>query len=110
LSAGKRRGTDAESAVVRFFREHGYPRAERRALAGNLDRGDIVNGPPGFAFEVKAARRLAHQEWLREAEAERVNAGERFGAVIHKPVGVADAAGYHVVMRLDAFVDLLGTR
>ena len=45
-------GTAAESAVVKVLREHGFPHAERRALHGSIDLGDIT-GTPGLAWEVK---------------------------------------------------------
>ena len=45
-------GTAAETAVVRFLRDNGFPLAERRALHGSTDRGDIT-GTPGLVWEVK---------------------------------------------------------
>src|SRR5690606_4660297 len=46
-------GTRAETAVVRYRRDHGWPHAERRALRGNQDAGDIT-GTPGVCWSVKA--------------------------------------------------------
>jgi Holliday junction resolvase len=108
MSRAKRIGTAAETAVVAYLREHGWPKAERRGLAGANDRGDIIGGPEGWALEVKASRTPAYQQWLREAEAERVNAAELYGAVVHKPHGVGDAntGRWHVVMDLATFVRL----
>lgn len=45
-------GTRTETAVVRYLREHGWPAAERRALRGTCDAGDIT-GTPGICWSVK---------------------------------------------------------
>lgn len=72
-------GTRAETAVVRMLREHGFPHAERRALHGVTDLGDIT-GIPGVVIEVKggdAAKSASDKQvtdWLAEAEIERANA------------------------------------
>lgn len=74
-------GTAAETAVVRHLARNGWPFAERRALHGNQDRGDIT-GTPSLCWEVKAGR-AAHgasdgqvETWLSELDAvrERVHA------------------------------------
>lgn len=49
MSASKRKGTSWESAIVQFLKENGVAHAERRALAGNADRGDIA-GIPGVVI------------------------------------------------------------
>ena len=38
-------GTAAETAVVRYLAAHGFPAAERRALHGATDLGDITGTP-----------------------------------------------------------------
>lgn len=60
-------GTDAERAVVRVLRDHGFPHAERRALRGSRDAGDIT-GTPGVLWEVKGgnAARDASDRQVRE--------------------------------------------
>lgn len=64
---------------------------------GSRDRGDIVNlrTPSGarVAVEAKDYGGVFHvSEWLREAEAERVNDGALAGVVVAKRRGVADPA------------------
>jgi hypothetical protein len=85
-------GTKAETAVVRYARTAGFPAAERLALAGAADRGDvrlcdaapsghppIVLGP--VVLEVKAggaaknAGAVRLDVWLGETERERRAAG-----------------------------------
>jgi hypothetical protein len=65
VNASKAKGTAAETAVVRFLQANGYPHAERRALAGAQDRGDVA-GIPGVTIEVKAAKRFELAAWIEE--------------------------------------------
>ena len=80
-------GTAAETAVVRALRTLGWPHAERRALAGAYDLGDIT-GCPGIVWEVKggeAAKSASDKQitkWLAETETERVNAGADVGVLV----------------------------
>lgn len=79
-------GTAAETAVARYLQDHGFGGAERRSLAGAIDKGDVT-GTPGLAWEVKAGRTLCLSQWLRETEKERVNAKADFGILVIKPSG-----------------------
>lgn len=81
------KGTTAEVAVVSFLRKSGWPHAERLALQGKLDKGDVT-GSPGLVWEVKNYAVSHWPQWLREAEIERINAGAAFGIVVAKPPGV----------------------
>ena len=104
----KQKGTAAESAVVSFLREHGFPHAERLALQGSADRGDIT-GIPGIVVEVKACQEYLFSAWLGEAEAERENAKADFGFVAAKPrmVGTTRTGQWYALMRHGAFRDLV---
>ncbi len=85
-------GTRAETAVVRVLASSGFPHAERRALAGAYDLGDIT-GTPGIAWEVKggkAAKTASDGQvdaWLRETETERVNARADVGILVMQRAG-----------------------
>jgi len=109
MSRSKAKGTAAETAVVQALRSLGFPYAERRALAGALDLGDIT-GCPGICFEVKDARTWKAGEWLRETETERVNAKADFGILVIKVPGVGhqNAHRWLSVMELGAALDLFG--
>ena len=93
MSRQKQIGTAAESAVVRYARHAGFDLAERRALAGATDLGDILLAP-GAIIEVKAGKaaerasdaRILH--WLVETERERVNAGADVAVLVTKRAGV----------------------
>lgn len=73
MSKSKDKGTAAEREVVRYLQQW-WPAAERRALSGNKDKGDVA-GIPGVVIEVKAAVRLELAAWRRETWAEMGNAG-----------------------------------
>lgn len=72
MSKSKAKGTKAESDCVKYLRER-WPAAERRALAGTKDRGDIA-GIPKTVGEVKAAAQLRIAAWQQETLAEMANA------------------------------------
>ena len=61
VSRERAKGTAWESALVKWLRANGFPHAERRALHGAHDKGDIT-GIPGLVIEAKHAARveLAH--------------------------------------------------
>ena len=79
--------------MVRALRGLGFPQAERRALAGIHDLGDIT-GCPGIVWEVKAgaAAKTASDgqidAWLAETEAERVNARADVGVLVTARAGI----------------------
>jgi hypothetical protein len=86
----KIKGTAAETAVVGYFREHGWPHAERRALNGSVDRGDI-SGMLGLAIEVKyAGTAIRMGTWLAETGIERLNARADHGILVIKPNGMGE--------------------
>lgn len=108
MSRSKQKGTRAENAVVDALHSVGFVLAERRALRGTNDRGDIA-GVPGWVFEVKGhddyAGKLAG--WLAEAEQERINDRAQWAVVWHRRKGKSDARDWYVTMSGDQFVRLL---
>lgn len=97
MSRSKDKGTAWETETVRVLRDHGAPGAERRALHGNADRGDIA-GVVGVVIEDKAE---AHQDlagWLRELLAEMANDGADIGLVWAKRVGKAGGLDGYMVL------------
>ncbi len=89
-------GTAVETAVTRFAQGYGFPNAERRALAGSLDRGDIlltagvVAECKGGAMAERASDAVIGQ-WLAETERERVNARAAVGLLVTKRPAVGHA-------------------
>lgn len=88
MTAAKQKGTAAEREVVNYLRQW-WPAAERRALSGNKDKGDVA-GIPGVVIEVKAAVRQTLAAWQRETLAERRNAdAELCMLVVKRPYKAA---------------------
>lgn len=106
MSASKRKGTSWESAIVDYLRASGVPHAERRALNGAKDRGDIA-GLPGVVVEAKSAAQVQLAAWLEEAKAERDNDGAEVGVVWFKRRGKGSPADGYVLMDGATLVDLL---
>lgn len=92
-TASKKKGTAAEREVVTYLKNW-WPAAERRALSGNKDKGDVA-GIPGVVVEVKAATRLELAKWQRETLTERRNAEADMCVLVvkraYKPVSEWDA-------------------
>lgn len=117
MNKPKARGTAAETAVLRHVREHGFPWAERLALSGAADQGDISLLPGRLVIlEVKAHAVAATgqpgeqllAEWMRQAEAERDNAGADHGVLVVKRKGTTDAGKWWTYVTAGTFATLLG--
>jgi len=106
MSKAKQKGTAAETAVVKYLREHGFPYAERRALHGTADKGDITGCGP-VVFEVKNHAKLDLAGWIKELEAEMVNADVQVGAVIAKKRGTTNVGDWYAVLPVRVLVELL---
>lgn len=96
----KQIGTRAETAVTRYARTHGHPHAERLALHGATDLGDI-RLHPGLIAEVKAghtaetASPTQIQTWWHQTITERHNHGATAALLITKRAGYSpNRCGY----------------
>lgn len=105
----KQKGTAWETAVVTWLREHGFPYAERRTLAGVNDKGD-VSGLPGVVLECKSCATLQLPAWLRELEVEMANADVQVGAVVIKKKGSTKVDDAYAVMPMHVLTRLLEDR
>lgn len=106
MSAQRAKGTRWESACVTYARANGFPHAERRALSGGKDRGDL-NISPGVVVECKSQARHSFAEWLDEAEVERVNAGADVAFVWAHRRGKGSPGDGYVVMTGEQAIALL---
>lgn len=106
MSKAKAKGTAAENLVLQVIRRL-FPFAERRALTGAKDKGDIAGTP--LVWEVKSGVRICLAEWLRETEAERQNAGADFGVLVIKLRGMGEKSAdqFPVLLPLGQFMALL---
>jgi len=116
-------GTAAETHVVRYLQANGFPNADRRALKGSLDVGDILVCP-GLIVEVKAGAAAENASdgqlrlWCAETEREKLNAKAETAFLVVKRSGhgVGKIGGWFVVQndagmltrfRLDEYVSFL---
>ena len=113
----KQRGTAAETAVLRHVRDHGYPWAERLALTGAADCGDISLLPGRLVIlEVKAHASAATgqpgdaqlADWMSQTSTERVNAGADYGVLVVKRKGTTDPGRWFAYVTAGQFASLLG--
>lgn len=88
-------GTHGESAVARTIRGLGFPHAERRALRGTLDAGDLT-GTPGVAWSVKVGQQAKTASdnlvatWLDELMGQVANAGADVGVLVLARRGIGE--------------------
>lgn len=80
MNPSKQKGTKAEGQAVLFLRRW-WPTAERRALSGSQDKGD-VSGTSPFVIEVKHHKAWRVFAWLDELKVEQKNAGEPHGIIL----------------------------
>lgn len=106
MSASRAKGTSWESAIVTYLRASGVPHAERRALNGAKDRGDVA-GLPGVVIEAKNAKTVTLGAWVDEAETERANDNADVGIVWFKRRGKTSAGDGYVTMTGATLVRLL---
>lgn len=93
MNPSKAKGTRGETAVVNYLRVNGFPTAERRALAGAADRGDIL-ATIGVILEVKAgtsaqtASSAVIEKWMQQTRTESLNAGVDVAALVVQRRGI----------------------
>src|SRR5271169_4802551 len=101
----KQRGTAFETLIVDWLKLNGFPYAERRALHGSKDLGDI--NIPGVTLELKNCKTMTLAAWLDEAKVEAANAGTEVYAVVHKRRGKGDPGEQYVTLPLAVFARLI---
>jgi hypothetical protein len=106
VNRSKAKGSLAERLVCEYLIRRGWPAAERRALAGSQDRGDVA-GIPGVMLEVKSCKTIDLAGWLAEAKVEQANAGATIGAVVAKKRGTTDPGDWYALLTFRQLCDLL---
>jgi len=109
MSRSKRLGTEFETACVNLLIESGYPHAERRALAGTADKGDVTGLGPDWVIECKNQKEITLAGFVDEAEVERVNAGAKYGVAVIKRRG-KNARHAYAIMPFEKFIELMKER
>ncbi len=105
MNAAKQKGTAFEAAIVDYLNEHGWTRAERRALNGAQDRGDIA-GIAGLVIEAKNCKTLDLAGWLTELEVEIANDHATTGVVVAKRRGKNVSQAY-AILSFGSYCELL---
>lgn len=106
MNRSKQKGTAAESAVVGWLKDHGFPYAERRTLAGSNDKGD-VSGIAGVVLEIKDCKRTELAAWVDEAAIEGEHAHADIYAVVHKRPRTSDPGRWYCTLPLEVFAELI---
>jgi hypothetical protein len=106
VNRSKVKGTQAETAVIGYLRDSGWPDAERRALNGTQDRGDVA-GVPGVCIEVKNQRDFELAAWMDEALREGRMANAPVTVVWHKRRNKGSPSEWYVTMTGEQFVRLI---
>ena len=106
MSRNKQKGTSFETLVADFLKHNGFRYAERRALAGTNDKGDIT-GTPGIVWECKNQKTMNLAGWLDETMIETANANADYGILVAKRRGKGNPAEQYAVMPLGMIVELL---
>lgn len=115
VNKSKSVGTKAESAVVRAAQTRGFFGAERRALRGRSDVGDVLLCP-GVVVQVKGgdmARKASDalvSKWLEQTEQQRINAGAEHAFLVVQRAGVGprNAHRWHACWTAGEWARLLG--
>jgi len=106
VSKQKQKGTRAENQVVEFLKQNGFPYAERRALAGVNDKGDVTGIGP-VVIEVKDHQKITLAEFMSELKEEVNNADAQTGVAVVKRRGTLQVGDWYAVMPVAWWVDLL---
>ena len=104
MSKSKAKGTAWETEVVKYLQQRGHKLAERRALSGKLDKGDIA-GLRETVIECKAVQEFDLAGFQRELLAEMSNANAALGAVFLKRPRYPIQDGY-AIMPIWLWLDL----
>ena len=96
MNKNKAKGTRAERLYVEYLRRCGWVNAERRALGGTNDRGDIA-GIPGVVIEVKNTNSHDLAQFIHELITEMENDNSQIGWAIIKKRGTEDPAKWYAL-------------
>lgn len=113
-ASAKAAGSSMERLVADYFRDNGFPFADRRVKTGARDTGDVGGvhvHDRRLAIEVKNTAKISLGTWAAEAEVERINDQALAGIVIHKRHGKGKAEDQWVTMTLrDLLAIINGSR
>ena len=91
----RRKGNDAERAVVHVLRDWGWRAVTSRSTNGTQDGMDIISDSP-LAVEVKNQVKLDLSAWVKQAAE---NALDKIPVVWHKKRGESNPENWYVTMQ-----------
>jgi hypothetical protein len=102
------KGTQLETAVTNWFREHGWVNARRIVKEGVRDKGDVTlgDGIP-VTIEAKNTKLIDLAGGQKELRAEMQNADHPWGFTIHKKRGTTDVGEYYAVLPVSVLNHIL---
>lgn len=111
----KAKGTKAETELVRWLNGNGFGQAERRALHGSTDLGDVV-GIPSMVVSVKMRKQGAQMNfsgWLNDLAGMVLNATKAgacapAGLLVVRRTGYPDPARWYAVQEVGTWFDIYG--
>lgn len=111
-ASAKQAGSRFERTTADYLKDHLSEFIDRKVRTGAKDTGDISNVRTAkgrrVAVECKDyGGKLNPPQWLREAEAERVNDGSAVAVVIAKRRGTAAPGEQYVILTVDGLIELL---
>lgn len=111
-STAKQKGAATEQKFVQYLIDWGISNAERRHLKGRYDEGDVAgwaspNRSWNVCVEVKSGASLDVPAWMRELDAEMINAKSEMGFIAVRPKGKPDPKDWWIMMPSDLFMELM---
>lgn len=107
-AANRRRGQNAERAVVAHLRSAGWPDAvttRNTGGAGGQQVGDVAFAP-GISLEVKDVAQRRWNDWLKQAEAQ---ADGRIPVVVHRVRGIPNVGVWPCALPWPDWLELGGS-
>ena len=111
-ASAKQAGSRFERTTADYLKDHLSEFIDRKVRTGAKDTGDIANVRTAkgrrVAVECKDyGGRLELPQWVREAEAERINDGADVGLVVAKRRGTSKPGEQWVILTVDGLIELL---
>ena len=109
--SAKAAGARFERVMADALKEHVSEWIDRKVKTGARDQGDVANLRSShnlkITAELKDVRQMNLSGWLKEAEDERINAGDDLALVIAKRRGHSDPLRQYAVMEVRDLIGLI---
>lgn len=106
MNPQKAKGDRAERDARDWYRQHGYPGAERTRAGYTRDAGDL-HLSPGAIAQVKDCKTARWSEWLEQLDEQQAEAGADVAWLVVKRRGHADPSRWLAVMTVEQHAELV---